>query len=55
MTTIQQRISNGLKPFKNEGLGTSLVVQWLRLRALTAQIQSLVRELRSHKLCGVAK
>ena len=35
----------------------SLVVQWLRLGAFTAvaQVQSLVGELRSHKLCGMAK
>ena len=33
------------------------MVQWLRLRAFTAgaQVQSLVRELKSQKLHGVAK
>ena len=37
--------------------GNSLVVQWLGLGAFTvmAQVQSLVRELRSCKLCGGAK
>ena len=37
--------------------GNLLVVQWLELRALTAGawIQSLVRELRSCKMSGVAK
>ena len=37
--------------------GNSLSVQWLGLSAFTAvaQVQSLVRELRSCKLCGVAK
>ena len=39
---------------------TSLVVQWLRLHASSAgvqgaQVQSLVRELRSHLLHGAAK
>ena len=34
-----------------------MVVQWLGLRAFTAgaQVQSLVRELRSWKPCGMAK
>ena len=42
---------------KVNGLGNSLVVQWLGLSAFIvgAQVQSLVRELRSHKLCSVAK
>ena len=37
--------------------GSSLVVQWLELRAFSAmaQIQSLVRELRSCKPCSAAK
>ena len=40
--------------------GTSLVVQWLRLPGSNAgmegaKVQSLVRELRSHMLCGAAK
>ena len=37
--------------------GTALVVQWIRLHASTAgmRVQFLVRELRSHMLCGVAK
>ena len=37
--------------------GNSLAVQWLGLRAFIAraQVQSLVRELRSCKLRGVAK
>ena len=37
--------------------GNSLVVQWLGLRAFNAvaQIQSLVRELRSHKPSSAAK
>ena len=37
--------------------GNSLVVQWLGLCAFTAraQVQSLVRELRSHKPLGAAK
>ena len=42
---------------KNPRLGNSLAIQWLGLDALTAgaQVQSLVRELRSHKLCSGAK
>ena len=37
--------------------GTCLEIQWLRLGAFTvgAWVQSLVRELRSHMLCGMAK
>ena len=37
--------------------GNSLVVQWLRIRLLLprTQIQSLVKELRFHKLCGAGK
>ena len=37
--------------FKNVNIGNSLVVQWLGLGIFTAvaQVQSLVRELRSHK------
>ena len=37
--------------------GNSLAVHWLGLSALTAvaRVQSLVGELRFHKLCGVAK
>ena len=43
--------------FKMGMSGNSLVVQWLGLSAFTARawVQSLVRELRSHKLCGMAK
>ena len=42
---------------KERPLGNSLAVQWLGLHASTAmaQVRSLVRELRSHKLRGVAK
>ena len=38
-------------------LGTSLVVQWLRLCVSNAgvQVQFLVKELRSHMLCGEAR
>ena len=38
-------------------LGNFLVVQWLRLSTFTAVewVQSLVKELRSHKFNGVAK
>ena len=38
-------------------IGTLLVVQWLELCSPTqgARVQSLVRELRSHVLCGGAK
>ena len=38
-------------------IGTCLESQWFRLGAFTvgAWIQSLVRELRSHMLCGMAK
>ena len=41
----------------NVGSGNSLVVQWLGLGTVTARawVQSLVRELRSCKLCGVTK
>ena len=35
--------------------GTSLAVHWLRLRASTAQVQSLLRELRSYMLHGAVK
>ena len=44
-------------PSKKRKLGSSLAVQWLGLSAFTAtdQIQSLVRELRPHKLSSVAK
>ena len=37
------------------GKGPFLVVQWLGLHAFTAQVQSLVGELRSHKplVCGI--
>ena len=39
---------------KTHILGTSLAVQWLRLRfpMQGVQVQTLVRELRAHKLCG---
>ena len=42
---------------KNKGkiLGTSLIVQWLRLHMQRTQVQSLVEELRSHMQCSVAK
>ena len=45
------------KKKKRPLLGNSLVVQGLGLQALTAvvQIQFLVKELRSHELCIVAK
>ena len=36
-------------------MGNSLVVLWLGFWAFTAEIQSLVRELRSHELSCVAK
>ena len=38
-------------------IGTCLEIQWLRLGAFTvgAWVQSLVRELRSHMLCGMTK
>ena len=42
----------------NNLLGNSLLVQWLELYTLTAKgpgFQSLVRELSSHKSCGVVK
>ena len=44
-------------PSKKRKLGSSLAVQWLGLIAFTAmdQIQSLVRELRPHKLSSAAK
>ena len=44
-------------PSKKRKLGSSLAVHWLGLSAFTAmdQIQSLVRELRPHKLSSVAK
>ena len=34
-------------------LGTSLVVQWLRLHAANEGSKSLIRELRSHMTCGM--
>ena len=45
---------HNLNVLKNEQCGTSLAVQWLRLR-LPMQgvwVRSLVRELRSHMPCG---
>ena len=46
-----------LRDKNDEELGTSLVVQWLRLRASNAgaQVRSLVGEQRSHMLQGAAK
>ena len=43
--------------FLKVGLGNSLSAQWLGLHAFTVQgqIQSLVQELRPHKLHGVGK
>ena len=44
--------------FKRLSLGDSLAVQWLGLSTLTAlaaQVQALVRKLRSHKAHGVVK
>ena len=45
------------KQKKKRTRGTSLVVQWLRLCACTAGGTGfiLVKELRSHMLCGAAK
>ena len=42
---------------RRDSEGTSLMVQWLRLRLpmQRAQVGSLVRELRSHVTCSVAK
>jgi len=42
---------------KSEREGTSLAVQWLGFQAVTAKgpVQSLVWELKSHKLCRAAK
>ena len=41
---------------KQQPFGTSLAVQWLGLSTFTAvgRVQSLIRELRSHKPCGTA-
>ena len=46
-----------LKIEKINKIGTSLVVQWLRLKFLMpgAWVQSLIGELRSHMLCSMAK
>ena len=46
-----------LVTYNEKGLGNSLVVQWLGLHTSTAgaRVQSLVRELRSHKPCSAAK
>ena len=47
-----------MTPTRRQGFhGISLVVQWLGLGAFTdvVQVQSLVRELRSHKLHSMAK
>ena len=43
--------------FKKAAYGNSLEAHWLGLSTFTARawVQSLVRELRSHKLCGMAK
>lgn len=49
----------GLKSqmLKNQNLGSSAVASWLEYWAFTAVswVQSLVRELRYHKLCGMAE
>ena len=39
---------------KAEDMGTSLALMWLRLCTFKA-VQSLVREIRSHRLGGTAK
>ena len=51
----KQGSSRGYK--RNAKDGSSLEVQWLGLCAFTAgdRVQSLVRELRSHKSCDMAK
>ena len=41
--------------YQNHSRGTSLTVQWLRLYAANAWVESLVRELRSHIPCSSAK
>ena len=41
--------------FENKNIQDSLAVQWLGLCVLRAWVQSLVRELRSHKPCGTDK
>jgi len=40
---------------KKKKVGSSLVAQWLELRATTTRVRSLVRELRSHMPCSVAR
>ena len=47
-------LSHNYSTISNEEIGTSLVVQWLRIHLpmQRAQVWSLVRELRSHILCG---
>ena len=56
ITFMMEKISQG-HFFKKGGLGSSLAVQWLGLRAFTTmgRVQPLVRELRSHKPRGAAK
>ena len=54
--SVRRKISQSLKSlaFKTSGLGTSLVVQWLRpcLPMQGVRVRPLVRELRSHMPLG---
>ena len=45
---------NGEEYFEKKNVGTSLAIQWLRLPLQQARVQSLVGELKSHMVCGVA-
>ena len=53
----ERRIGMRLKIEKINEVGTSLVVQWLRLKFLMpgTWVHSLTGELRSHMLCSMAK
>lgn len=41
--------------FKKKTMGRVLVAKWLQFRTILAQVQSLVEELKCHKLWGTAK
>ena len=50
-------VKSDVKLSLNTYARTSLAVQWLRLHTSNAgtQVQALIRELRSHMLCSLAK
>ena len=56
MGLVDQEKKIQITKIRNKRGGNSLVVQWLGLGAFTAvaQVQPLVKELRSLKPCGIA-